>query len=115
MSEPIELFDWAAYKFGQFEYRLVGYVNSRGIISEPIIYVGSYTGLVETANGISFKPTNRIQTVDKMDMMYVLDRWCNLNEKGMPAEATNMIYESLTATEEKDIGEKIQREEDVTR
>jgi hypothetical protein len=99
MEDVIELHHWNAFKFGTFEYRLCGYITREGqlscIVSEPIRSVDAQTGIVETVNSVRFKPLDVIETSQKIDMMYVIGRWCDLNVKGQPGEAANTVLESL--------------------
>lgn len=100
MSDFIELHNWAAFRFGRFEHRLCGYVireneQIKCIVSEPILGVNAEDGYVETTNNLKYKLFEPIKTNDKIDMMYVLDRWMNLNLKGAPGDATDVVLESL--------------------
>jgi hypothetical protein len=100
MSDMIELHHWSCYKFGTFEFRLVGYVYEgtkvKCIVTEPIITINPETALAESADGKTYKPLDVLKPIQKMDMMYVLDRWCNINCKPPPSEVTTMIQEELT-------------------
>lgn len=102
----IELYDWAAWKFGAFEYRLCGYIyrdgNLKCIVTEPIMGVNLEEGYVETTNNLKFKLGNPIEEVKMIDMSYVLDRWMNLNGKGQPWKATDMVLEALGRLEKKE-------------
>jgi len=100
MEDAIELHNWSAYQFGRFEYRLVGYVvlpESRVsfIVSEPIVGVNPVEGTVETVNKIWFKPLNRIDPTQRIDMMYSLGRWIDLNMKSQPRDSSEMVEEEL--------------------
>lgn len=111
MSDYIELWDWACWKFGHFEYRLCGYNNARCIITEPILGVNVEGQFVETTNNIKFKLHEPIHKSQMIDMMYILDRWMNLNLKGKPGDSTDMVLEALgriTAD-----GKAVERKEDV--
>ncbi len=96
----VDLNHWTCWKFGRAEYRLCGFIpinekQMRCIISEPVVRVDSKLGLILTENNIYFKPVNRLEDVNKMEMMYSLGRWCELHEKASPVEVTNMIVEDL--------------------
>ena len=114
MSDYIELHDWACWKFGSFEYRLCGYNSRDGgvrcIITEPILGVNIEDQFVETTNHIKFKLDNHIEKKNMIDMMYILDRWMNVNGKGKPGEATEMMLEALGRNAD---GKKVERKENV--
>lgn len=109
----IELYDWAVWKFGPFEYRICGY-NDRGgqvkcVITEPVLGVNIEDQFVETTNHLKFRLYEPIKKNNMIDMMYILDRWMSINVKGNPAEATDMMLEALGRAE---IGKKVERQED---
>jgi hypothetical protein len=88
MSEDfIELHHWSAFRFGTFEHRLCGYVIReenvlKCIVSDPIIGVNIEHTFVATTDGKRYKLLDVIDTSQKIDMMYVLDRWMSINFKG---------------------------------
>jgi len=99
MSEPVNLYHWAAFDFGHKEIRLVGYTiesnQQRCIVTEPLMTINPKTGIVETSDDKTYKPLDEINIAHKIDMMYVLGRWIDLNIKGEPHEVTKMIAEEL--------------------
>jgi hypothetical protein len=100
----IELNNWAAYKFGEKEIRLCGYFSEEGrfgsLMTEPIMTIDPNTGIVVTADAKEYRPLNRMPITGRMDMMYVVGRFCDLNVRQQPSEVTEMIIEALTKKEE---------------
>ena len=96
--DEIALNNWAAYRFGRYETRLVGYTNAgRCIVTDPIGVASPE--FVETTNGIRYRPGDPIKAADKIDIMYTLDRFCNVNDKIPPQDITESFIKELEGKE----------------
>ena len=100
MSEPIEIFGWKAFYFGNDEYRLTGYRDDgdfvKWLITEPMRNIWPANGVVETWDGKSYRPTELLQTSQQMDTLYNLGKWTEVSTKPQPSDVSEMILEELT-------------------
>jgi len=99
MSGPIEIFGWKAFFFGNNEYRLTGYRDDgefvKWLVTEPMKTINPDTGIVETFDGKSYRPTEPLQQTQQMDTLYNLGKWVEVSTKPQPIDASAMIIEEL--------------------
>ena len=113
MSKEIVLHHWAAYKFRDFEYRLLGYVVAEDnkkvscVVTEPVKGVDALNRRVETYDGKWFKLNTPVEDQGYiMDQMYIIGDWANRNIAPPPTIATDVILEHLEIKEENDTSTK---------
>lgn len=99
-KEVIDLHDWGAFKFKEFEYRLGGFYrgedgNVRVVITEPIKGVDAVRQVAETYDGKWYHLHNVANAASKMNLMYEITKWAVNNIRRAPADATGVILEHL--------------------
>lgn len=103
----MEIHHWSAWEFRKgngIEIRIGGYLREnntiRYIISAPVTGVDPVKREIHTTEGILVPQQVLNESSNRMDTMYNLGRWCQLQDRPEPTDVTKLVLNDLNEGKE---------------